>query len=170
VTFPTRDRIVHRLFQISVVAKGIDGVLEIFGGILLYFVEPQRIYQVVRLITQHELIEDPDDLVANYLMNGAHHLAGEAKLFAALFLLWHGVVKAGLVGALLARIRLAYPAAMAAFTLFVAYQLYRYSHTHSPTLLVLSVLDLLIIGLTWLEYRRLIAAGTFRGRRAGAGR
>jgi uncharacterized membrane protein len=59
------------------------------------------------------------------------------------------------VAGLLLKLRWAYPAAIVAFTLFVVYQLYRYSHTHSTALLALSALDAAVIALTWLEYRRL---------------
>jgi uncharacterized membrane protein len=40
------------------------------------------------------------------------------------------------------------------FLLFLVYQLYRHAHTHAPWLVVLSALDVLVIALTWLEYRR----------------
>ena len=46
-----------------------------------------------------------------------------------------------------------FPVSMVAFALFVAYQLYRFTFTHSPWLLVLSALDIAIIALTWHEYR-----------------
>ena len=60
-----RERIVHLLFNISVIAKGIDGVLEIVGGVLLFLISPTRLHHVVRILTQHELTENPHDLVAN---------------------------------------------------------------------------------------------------------
>lgn len=135
-------------------------MLETVGGLLLFVASPVRIHSVVRALTQHELSEDPKDLVANYLLNGTQYLAPGTKTFAAIYLLWHGIVKIVLVVALLLRKRWAYPTAIAAFILFVVYQLYRYSHTHATELLVLSVLDVLIIVLTWLEYTRLRA--TFR--------
>jgi uncharacterized membrane protein len=42
-----------------------------------------------------------------------------------------------------------------AFGLFLAYQVYSYSHTRSAWLLALSILDISVIVLTWLEYRRI---------------
>lgn len=158
-----KSRMVHVLFDISVLAKGVDGVFEILGGLLLLLVTPSHIYSMLRVLTMHELSEDPRDLIANYLLNSTHHLSAGTKNFAAFYLLWHGAVKAGLVAALLFRKRWAYPAAMAAFLLFLVYQLYRYSHTGSPALLVLSVLDVFIIVLTWLEYRRLETIRGFAG-------
>jgi uncharacterized membrane protein len=156
-----RDRIVHVLFDISVIGKGIDGVLEVGGGAVLLFISPMRIHNVARILTQHELSEDPHDLVATYLLNSTQHLSEGAQVFAAMYLLWHGIVKVALVTALLLKHRWAYPAAIFAFLLFLAYQLYRYTHTHSVELLVLSVVDLLVIVLTWLEYKRLRMSHAF---------
>ena len=154
---------IHVLFNVGVIAKGIDGVLEIVGGVLLFLVSPGRIYTVMQVLTQHELSEDPRDLIASWLRNSAHHLTASITLFAAVYLLWHGAVKVGLVAALLLRRRWAYPAAIVAFSVFLAYQLYRYTHTHSPALLALSVMDILVIILTWLEYRQLKTAHGFAG-------
>lgn len=157
MTSPTTrsSRIAHVLFDISVISKGVDGVLETIGGVLLCFVNATQIHDVVRILTQHELSEDPHDLVAAYLLNSTQKLAAGAQAFAATYLLWHGLVKVTLVTALLLKRRWAYPTAILGFLLFLVYQLYRYSHTRAPELLALSVLDVLVIGLTWLEYTRL---------------
>jgi len=165
MTSPTVHRrpLAHALFDISVVTKGLDGALEILGGVLLFVVSPLQIHNVIRSLTEHELSEDPRDLVATYLRNSTQHLAVGTQAFAATYLLWHGVVKVTLVTALLLRRRWAYPTAILAFLLFFAYQLYRYSHTRAPELLVLSIFDLFVIGLTWLEYRRLEARHGFVG-------
>ncbi len=159
--------ITHVLFDVSVIAKGVDGILEIGGGILLLMTSPGRVLSVVRVLTQHELSEDPRDVIARYLLNSAHHLTAGTKTFAAAYLLWHGAVKGGLVAGLLLRKRWAYPAAIAAFVLFVLYQLYRYSHTHAFGLIALSALDIVVIVLTWLEYRRLRTTGGFSGKDEG---
>ena len=154
-------RLVHLFFDISVIGKGVDGVLEIIGGAALLFISPMKIHSLVRVLTQHELSEDPHDLIATYLLNGTQHLAEGAQGFAASYLLWHGLVKVVLVTALLLKRRWAYPSAILAFVLFLVYQLYRYSHTRSPELLVLSVVDVVVIALTWLEYQRLRRAHAF---------
>jgi uncharacterized membrane protein len=156
-----KSQIIHVLFALSLIGKGIDGVLEIVGGALLSFVSPESIHSVTRILTQHELSEDPRDLIATYLLNSTHHLTKDVTMFAAAYLLWHGVVKVGLVAALLLKRRWAYPAAIIAFFLFLVYQLYRYTHTRSPALLALSIVDVIVITLTWIEYKRLKAIHGF---------
>lgn len=150
-----RGKTIHLLFKVTVIGKAVDGALEVVGGVLLFFVTRGQINWLLRGLTQHEISEDPHDLIANFLLNSVHHLSANTKAFAALFLLWHGIVKVGLVVGLLRRHLWAYPTAIIAFGIFLAYQIYRYSHTGSVWLLALSVLDVLLICLTALEYRRL---------------
>jgi uncharacterized membrane protein len=161
VILSTKEKILHVFFDIGVIAKAADGALEVAGGFLLLLMPPDRIYSVIRILTQHELSEDPKDAIATHILNSALQLTPSTKTFAAIYLLWHGAVKVVLVLGLLFRRRWAYPFAIAAFFLFVLYQLYRYLHTYSLTLVILSVLDIVVIALTWLEYRRLQRTGGF---------
>ncbi len=75
--------------------------------------------------------------------------------FLALYLLGHGVVKLWLIVGLLRERLWYYPVALVVFALFIVYQLYRFSFTHSVWLLLISVVDVVVIGLTWHEYRYL---------------
>lgn len=158
---PSKEKFVHVLFDVGVIGKGIDGLLETAGGFLLFFVRPEQIGRIVRLLTQHELSEDPNDVIAGYLLHAAQHLSGGIQIFGAIYLLTHGIIKVGLVAALLRRQFWAYPAAIFAFLLFLVYQLYRYSYTRATWLLALSLVDAFVIVVTWLEYRRLRAAHGF---------
>jgi len=158
-----RDKTVHFFFDIGLIGKAVDGVLEVVGGIVLFFVNPGQISGMLRIFTQHELGEDPHDVLANIILHSAQHISSGTKVFAAFFLLWHGAIKVGLVWALFRKYLWAYPVAILAFVLFLVYQFYRYSHTHSVWLLALSILDLFVIAITWLEYNRLRASLGLRG-------
>ena len=70
---------------------------------------PATIDRVVTSLTQHELSEDPHDLLATHLLKTAHGLTGAAVLFGAVYLLAHGVVKVVLVAAVLKNQLWAYP-------------------------------------------------------------
>jgi uncharacterized membrane protein len=65
------------------------------------------------------------------------------------------LVKVLLVIGLLKEKRWAYPASLAILAAFVAYQVYRYSYTHSIGLIVLTAFDLVVIWLVWHEWRLL---------------
>lgn len=129
-----------------------------FGVGVLLRVNPGQINGMLRIFTRHELSEDTHDVLANFLLHSAQHFSSETTAFAAFFLLWHEAIKVVLVWALFRKHLWAYPVAILTFGLFLAYQLYRYSHTHSAWLLALSMLDLFLMVITWLEYNRLRAS------------
>ena len=83
------------------VLKGLDGALELIGGLLLLVVSPAAIQALVRSLTQHELSEDPHDFVANHLVRLAQGLSHHTELYAAIYLLVHGIAKVVLVVAVL---------------------------------------------------------------------
>jgi uncharacterized membrane protein len=133
-----------RLFEIGIILKGLDGVV----------VTPGDIYHLVAVLTQGELSEDPDDVVARYLLHTANGLSGNAVIFAAAYLLVHGAVKVVLVIALLLNKLWAYPSMIIILLIFIGYQLYRIVLNPSAGLITLTVFDALIVALTWREYRR----------------
>lgn len=155
----TRSYLRELFFRVGVWLKGLDAILEIIGGVALLLVSPAFILRVVAFLTQDELAEDPRDLVANYVLHVARHLSVGTVHFAAFYLLAHGVVKVALVVALLKRVLSAYPISVIVFGAFIAYQLYRFTLTHSAGLIALSIFDLLVIGLIWLEYQALRREG-----------
>ncbi len=150
-----KRKIIHKGFKLGVLFKFMDGVLELAGGVLLLLVRPGMIRGLVLLITQHELSEDPRDLVANFLVRAAAHLSVSTQFFGFLYLLSHGIIKLVLAVSLWKAKLWSYPAAIAFFLAFILYQLYRYSYTHSIWLIFLSVLDLVFVILAWLEYMEL---------------
>ena len=113
-----------------------------------------HVRRLILQLTQHELSEDPHDLVAGYLLTLSKGLTAGGQLFGAAYLLTHGIIKLALVAALLKRRLWAYPAAIGIFALFAAYQVYRYTFTHSWYLILLTILDAVVIWLTWLEYTK----------------
>jgi len=88
-------------FKIGLVLKGLDGILEVIGGILLLFLSPDAIQHLVRMLTAHELSEDPHDLIARYLLHTTAHLSHGTTLFGAIYLLSHGIAKIVLVALVL---------------------------------------------------------------------
>lgn len=147
------ERRVHQLFEIGLGLKGAHAVIECISGVMLALVGTQTIVGLARTLTQDELIEDHADLVANALLHFAQTFSVGTQHFYAFYLLSHGVIKLGLVAGLLSGRLWAYPAGLAAMGLFILYQLYRYSYTHSPGLIVLTLFDLVVIWLIWQEYR-----------------
>jgi len=147
------SRTLDDTFKISVTLKGIDGALEIVGGVILLFVRPATLDHLARSLTQHELAEDPHDFVARHVLHSAGQLTHGSTLFAAVYLLSHGIAKVVLVVALLRDQLWAYPATIALLGTFIAYQLYRLSYRITLGLTLLTIFDAFVVWLTWREYQ-----------------
>src|SRR5260370_134089 len=145
----------HVAFEVGVILKGLNGLLELVGGALLLAFPPSAIEQFIVGLTSNELSKDPHDVIATHLRQAAHSLSANDQLFAAIYLLAHGIIKAVLVYALIRDKLWAFPIAIAVFTAFPAYQMYRYFITPSGCLLAFTVLHAMVILLTWFEWRRI---------------
>lgn len=148
-----RTGALDRTFRVSLILKGLDGVLELIGGLLLLVVTPVQIGDLGRFLTQHELAQDPRDFVANSLLHLTSNLSGSASLFGAVYLLLHGVVKIVLVWAVLKEKLWAYPWMIAFLLVFIVYQVYRISVAFSWGMVLLTAFDIFIVWITWHEYR-----------------
>jgi uncharacterized membrane protein len=121
---------------------------------LLLVFPPGAIQHFVVGLTHNELSRDPNDVIATHLRSAAEHLSVGGELFAAIYLLSHGIIKAVLVYALIKDKLWAFPWAIGVFTGFGIYQIYRYSVHPSGWLIALTILDAIVIVLTWLEWKR----------------
>jgi len=153
--------LLDRAFVVGIILKGLDGVLEVVGGLLLLLVSPATIDQISRALTQHELSEDPHDFLATHLLHVTGSLTGSAIRFGAVYLLLHGVVKIALVTALLRDKIWAYPWMIAFLIVFIVYQIYRMTFAFSIGLLGLTIFDVVVVWLTYREYgkQRALSAG-----------
>jgi uncharacterized membrane protein len=142
-----------KAFRVSLYGKGVDGLLECIGGVLLLLISPETINRWVSRLTEGELSTDPHDFIANHLLNSAHHLTGASLTFGALYLLSHGIIKIVLVIEVLRNHLWAYVGLIGVTAVFVVYQLYRLTDKLSFGLIFLTVFDLIIIYLTQKEYR-----------------
>ncbi len=147
------DRL-DQAFLAGIVLKGLDGLLEVVGGLVLLVVSPALINQLAQAVTQHELSEDPHDFIATHLLHAAGTLSGSSVRFGAIYLLSHGLVKIVLVAALLRNQVWAYPWMIAFLLLFAAYQVYRIALRFSIGLFLLTLFDLAVAWLTYREYLR----------------
>lgn len=146
----TTHRGIHDLFEIGVVLKGLNALLELGLGILFVFV---NVSSLVQTLIQNELVEDPDNFLMQHLNTLAGTISPHAQIYSALYLISHGVVKGVLVVGLLRGQLWAYPASLAVLALFVLYQLFQIVVAHSIPMIVLTIFDLIVMWLIWMEYQ-----------------
>ena len=128
-------------------------LLEMVGGVFFLVVAPPALGRIVVALTQHELSEDPGDVVASLLQDVAQHFGG-ARFFGAVYLLSHGVSKIVLVVEIFRGRLWAYPAMLVLLGVFIVYQSYRLVHAFTVGMLALTLFDMFVVWLTWREYGR----------------
>jgi uncharacterized membrane protein len=141
-------------FLIGLALKGLDGLSELLFGIPLLFLSQGKVSALAHSLTAGELSEDPHDLVANLILHGASHLTSGSTFFIAAYLVVHGLVKVALVVALIIGARRVYPWAIAVLIAFTVFQAYELVAHPSVGIVLLTVLDIVIVVLTWREWRQ----------------
>jgi len=149
----TRERWFDLIFLVGFGFKAIDGVVELVIGLPLLVLRPMQVDAVARLATATELREDPNDLIAHLIRHGAASLSAEMSVFAAVYLIVHGLVKLGIVAAIFRGSRRLYPWAIAALGGFVIWQAYEFVQHPSIGLAFLTLFDVVIVALTLREWR-----------------
>lgn len=150
---PTNEHTLHSLFRVSLWLKAAHSLLEIAAGILLVFASHALIIELAQALTAAELLEDPNDYVANAVRGFATSFSTSSQSFAAYYLLSHGAIKLAAVAGVLLNHRWAYPGFIGVLAGFIAYQLYRLSLGVTWGLLAITALDGLVLVLAFHEYR-----------------
>ncbi|MDT2584531.1 DUF2127 domain-containing protein [Lactococcus petauri] len=154
------QRVVDLSFDIVLLLKSLFALGEVLGGIFLFFITPERMSGIVGWFTRGELKEDPSDFIAHLLLNLGHHFTVSTQYLAAIYLLVHGLIKLVTLLLLWKKILWAYPLSILVFLGFIIYQMIEYSQHHSNFMLFVSVFDVLLIVLTYLEYKNMKKASS----------
>jgi len=152
--------LLDKTYEIGIILKGIDGVLELLGAIGLLFIPLRFFRSFSQWITETEAGSSHHGFISTHISRFGEELAKGHHTFAVLFLLTHGLVKVVLVVCLLQNKRWAYPFGLVALTLFLAYQLYEMAIHPTFGMGFLTVLDAVIIWLVWREWQQVKAGRT----------
>lgn len=159
---PTHRDNVDRVFRISLVLKGLDGLAEVLGGLALLIIRPAQIEHLSHWLTDSTLAHNPHSFWASHVAGWAGNVGKGSLLFGAIYLLSHGIVKIFVVVQVWRNRSWAYPLLIVVIGLFAIYQIgYLIFKRVTPSMIGLTIFDLLIIYLTSIEYRRHKAAHNF---------
>ncbi len=143
-----------KIFEAGILIKGFDGLLETAGGIFLIIVDPQHINKFINWATASELSSDHHSFIANHLTEWGKHLTQGTLLFLGIYLLAHGVAKLVLVIEILRNHLWAYIGLIVLTIFFIFYQTYEILGTHSISMILLTIFDIVVVVLTTVEYKK----------------
>jgi uncharacterized membrane protein len=145
-----------QVYRISILLKTLEAVIEIIGGVILFFVTPHFINHWGNVLTRGELSEDPNNFISNFLSHSIHHLSSISTTYAAIYLLTHGVVKLVALAAVLKNKFWGYPLLLVVLAIFIIYQTIQLVHNVTFGLLALNIFDAFVVVLTVIEWRKRI--------------
>ncbi|MDB5189953.1 MAG: rane protein [Parcubacteria group bacterium] len=146
-----------KIFRFGMIWRIGYGTVRMIVGLILLRHIGTPLSAVFARAFRNEFFEDPRDHFIHAVGPFIHHFSFEITYFLAIYLIFWGLIDVFLSIQLL-RLKLwAFPLTMWLIALFIVYEVYRYTHTHSIVLLGIILIDL---GLIWLingEYRRVQA-------------
>lgn len=144
-------------FDIGLLLKGLFALGEILCGVALVFLTPDKLNQMISWITAGKLAEEPNDWLMNHIVLLGQSFTVGSQHFAIFYLVSHGIIKLTVIILLWKKQLWAYPLSVLVFIGFIVYQMIHFASSHSIMLLLLTVLDMIMIVLTILEYRKIKA-------------
>ena len=142
----------HNLFDIVVVLKGLNGLVEIASGATLLSIKAGTILEWVLWLTESEMLQDPHDYLASSLQKWALNFGHDAQVFAGLYLVTHGVIKLVLAILLYKERPWVFPLSLLLFTALVAFSLHHLLNHWSWPLTFFIAFDAFTIGVIAREW------------------
>ena len=132
--------------------KGINGALELLGGLLLLVIPAGTLTKVILAIASFETGPELQNWVLRGITDGLAKVAAEST-FALFYLFSHGAIKVFLAAALLRDLHWAYPVALAVFGLLAGYEIVRFALHPSVAMGLIIAIDLAVLTLIAVHWR-----------------
>lgn len=153
---------IDKVFAGSIALKGASGLLELVSGFILLFINPATIHRMVISVTSKELLKDPHDKLAHFLLHETQHIYTGSKTFAIAYLWIHAALKLTTVAGILKNWLWVYPFSLLTLGLLIVYQFISIFLKPSIGMILLTIFDVFILFLIWREYGKVKASLTER--------
>jgi len=155
--FSTKDNtdIYDLLFRVGMGWRILYGSLRLILGFILLRLIGTPLSEIFYKVMSHELIEDPTDLLVQTASPLLQHLSFTVTYFIAAYLIFWGVIDILLSINLLKHKVWVFPISIYLIVIFVIYEIYRFSYTHSLVLASIIIIDIVLVWLIRKEYNKL---------------
>ena len=149
-----RGQLLHQAYLVTIIIKGLLGLLEFCVGAIIAAFGPERLYGVVLRVINPELYEGGHIRTAQLVQRGAAALAQTPGHFVIFYLFVHGTLKMTITVVLLrGRGRWVFPVASVILLGFIAFFAYDLGQHWSNWVLGLALFDSLTLALVAHEWR-----------------
>lgn len=148
-----KEELLDVSFNAMLLGKSIFAFVEFLSGLLLIFIP----LDLIKSTIQHLAASIAFAPLSSMITNAGERVTSDATLFAVIYLLLHGALKLVTLALLWRKILWSYPLSIVLLVGFITYQMFEFFNHGAISMLVLCVVDLVMIALTLLEYRKLKA-------------
>lgn len=149
----TKTTAFDRIYYFTLVIKGLDGVFEVIGAILILILNPSRIHCFLELAAQTEFAHRHQAAFGAFSAHVANGYTPGLRYFLVAYLLVHAAVKIVSVVGLMMNKRWAYPFALITLGLMMLYQMYEIVFVRPSLLMILlTIFDVIVLLMIWREY------------------
>lgn len=143
------ETIIYDGFLVSVLLKGAISLAEVIVGVAVFFIPPTIIVSTALTVLAYVPVAS---LQSTLMVEVAKYTSG-AVTFVALYLLSRGLIKVGLIWALLRNKLWAYPSSLLVLALFMVYQIYQIMTDHSLIVVAITLFDLVVMFFIYREWK-----------------
>ncbi|MDR0300379.1 MAG: DUF2127 domain-containing protein [Streptococcaceae bacterium] len=151
----SEGELIEGAFDFVLFCKTAFALVEVLSGFSLFFVSPTWVKQIIAHLTDSTLDKNPASPLANFLVSLGQHFTVSTGILVAVYLLVHGLIKLITLVLLWKKVLWAYPLSILVFIGFIVYQMYEFAMRQSIFMIAVSLFDILLVALTWLEWRRM---------------
>jgi len=148
-----KEELLDVSFNAMLLGKSIFAFVEFLFGLLLIFIP----LDLIKSTIQHLAASIAFAPLSSMITNAGERVTSDATLFAVIYLLLHGALKLVTLALLWRKILWSYPLSIVLLVGFITYQMFEFFNHGAIPMLALCVVDLVMITLTLLEYRKLKA-------------
>ena len=148
-----KEELLDVSFNAMLLWKSIFAFVEFLSGLLLIFIP----LDLIKSTIQHLAASIAFAPLSSMITNAGERVTSDATLFAVIYLLLHGALKLVTLALLWRKILWSYPLSIVLLLGFITYQMFEFFNHGAIPMLALCVVDLVMITLTLLEYRKLKA-------------
>ena len=144
--------LLDKVFEVGIIIKGINGILETLAGLLLLFLTPQRLQHFIEFVTQLNVNNEKQSKIITMFLHSVDHLGTGNRIFLIAYFWSHAAVKLTAVIGILTNKLWAYPFSLITLGVLTLFQFGSIIHKASIGMILLTIFDLFILWLIWREY------------------
>lgn len=144
-------------FRLVMLWRIFYGLVRLALGFVVLNLVGDKVSSLLYTLMRHELIEDPNDLLVKIASPIVDLFSFTFSYFLAAYLFFWAIIDIVLAILLLRHKLWAFPLTLSLIAIFICYEIYRLTYTHSVILMLVIIVDAFVFWLVRREYLNLVS-------------